>query len=250
MPTMEKRWVIQAPGRKPWIPEIDVIDDVDYLRISKRDAGFAAFVGVNLREKPPWQSLNFIDTAQRLRNDAVTKQIQSISQRADDADPYADTGVDIVSPVKKSRKDAIESLTEQVVSITMPALDDLDTIVLKVATSSRQQHCLRIELTQATINYLFLAGHRHFENEHQAKDHLHVPAECLTKHVKFNHARSSLWTRYRIKHDNGFRYKFHTRKVPAVRNEEVLYAMVKEMSAEMEELYMENHCFRKGSDSD
>ena len=100
--------------KQPWVPDVHEVEDNGEMKlvfkVSTEDRGFAAFLGLDMTGRSPWNTTGFMDFLQDKREAAVVKAINAAT--AVDDDPLA-TASDIGEATKPLAKRPKRELTDE-----------------------------------------------------------------------------------------------------------------------------------------
>ena len=143
---------------KPWLPDFVEKDGRKYIKMWRRDAGFASFCGLGNHKRKPWDGNQFHAVLRNLRNAAVDAFIAD--KRAQD-DPMADeaAAADQVATAGSSRE-RMQLGVPEVITMTCPRFElrgqeypARDMAALSEPTR-RDDAGVHIEMTESNIAYL------------------------------------------------------------------------------------------------
>ena len=150
MTTVVRTGIIVEGGslKHPWALPTDAIETVgdrSFFLASRADRQFAAFLGLSMSARSPWQANPSLDYLCDLRNSAVEEHLSK--SWADEADPAAD----FVQLPKRPRRELCEKLPE-FLTIRIPGDGQLrQSHDMNVLPASSKQSVFAFEITQANF---------------------------------------------------------------------------------------------------
>ncbi len=181
---------------KPWVVDVKVIGDGEFVSLSKTDRDFAKAMGMDLRLHSPFGSCSVFAHLQKVRNDAVDAYIMKSHREADpmadgedassnnpgDDMPWADRGREKAFQVAH----APESIPLVMEAFVTSEGDRVPSHTIKVVTTPRRNAHVTLEATPDNFNWLFQATHRSWNNPSASKENENFDElPCLDQPCKY-----------------------------------------------------------------
>ena len=229
--TLRLCWVVEGGSlAHPWVPSTTVVDNSQFVTLSKRDKHVMALLGLRSGCKEP----TILDYAIRLRNKLVDRKI--LQKSMEDADPLAECEG---YASRKSRRIMVDDI-DHVLELAIPQLGDTPAYSMKVLSSSRKQDNLSMELTTDNLNYLMTVNQSDIISEiaQPIQDKVEVEVPIEERNVKYNHGRRFAYVRYRTA--DGV-WKQHSKVIARIDNEEIWLMFLKAACQELQQFYDAHH---------
>lgn len=231
--------------KHPWVPKLKEVDGMQFMAASREDRSLAAFLGLPMNQRSPWQGTGYLEYLMDLRNAAVAAAERELYMA--EADPMADAD-SVGQPVlKRPRKDMIQGLPS-VMTLHIPAAGDVPPHSMKVLSTSHSSALLEFEVTPDNLDFLRVAVHgarvqptRATPQRNRLGDLLHA-----FPNLSWNQQRQHLYCRVQ---DADGRVSQHSRTVKRLDDEELWKQLIKHAAAELQALYDENAAAGEGTPS-
>lgn len=145
-----------ALGSVPWIvPEIELVDGIEYVKLTKLDTGFERFVLGGYRQgQNSMKDVTWLDTLRVLRNKAQL--------------PKKDTNP-MFADMKVRRTPVKQVVSTTFVELQLPPLQTHEAVQFRVLTTSNPRACASVELRSDVLSYIRAAIIEHGKCETPTK---------------------------------------------------------------------------------